>query len=37
MFGGTVEEASCGVWWIGGTALGNCYGIFVGRREVAED
>ena len=28
MFGGTVEEASCGVWWIGGTALGNGYGFF---------
>ena len=22
-FGGTAMEASCGVWWIGSTALGN--------------
>ena len=28
-FGGTVAEASCGVWWIGGTALGNCDGFFL--------
>ena len=37
-FGGTVVEAFCGVWWIGGTALGNGGGFFfVGRREVAEE
>ena len=25
---GNGMEASCGVWWIGGTALGNGDGIF---------
>ena len=33
-FGFTVTEASCGLWWIGGTSLGNGDGFFpsdVGR------
>ena len=28
VFGGTVTEAFCGVWWIGGTPLGNGDGFF---------
>ena len=24
-FGGPVTEVSCGVWWIVGAAVGNCY------------
>ena len=34
LFGGTVVETSCGVWWIGGTAQGKGDGFFpsaVGR------
>ena len=28
VFGGIVLDASCGVWWMGGTALGNRDGFF---------
>ena len=35
--GGTGVEASCGMWWINGTELGNWNGLFnVSQREVEE-
>ena len=36
-FGGIVVDASCGVWWMGGTVLVNRDGFSVWRGEVAEE
>ena len=36
-FGGIVMDAPCGVWWIGGTALINGDGFYVGQGEVVEE
>ena len=36
-FGGIVMDTSCGVWWIGGTALINGDGFYVGQGEVVEE
>ena len=36
-FGYIFLDASCGVWWMGDTVLGNRDGFSVGRGEVAEE